>query len=278
MQRQPLPDWDVLHAPQHWRTVEFISDLHLQDSEPATLAALEQYLQRSRADALFVLGDLFEVWLGDDCLAGEAPARFEHRVRDLLRAASAQRPVFFMPGNRDFLLGQAGCSACGMALLADPTVLHFANQRWLLTHGDALCLDDTSYMAFRQQVRSAQWQQQFLQQSLAEREAQARAIRQHSEAHKQETGYADVDGPEVERWLDAAPAFAMIHGHTHRAADHPAGGTRLRHVLSDWDAHATPARSQVLQLQHTASGAQVRRWSPLETVAAGGGEDVRPAT
>lgn len=263
-----LPTWATLAAPADWTTVELISDLHLQAGEPATLAALLRYLDTSTADAVFILGDLFEVWVGDDGLTATA-CTFEQQVQSALVTAAQRRPVYFMAGNRDFLLGNAGLRACGMQGLSDPTVLEFAQRRWLLTHGDALCLTDTDYQRFRAQVRSTEWQQRFLQMPLAARQAQARAIRDLSEAHKRETGYADLDSGEVERWLDASGCGAMIHGHTHHAADHAAGASRTRHVLSDWDLHAKPPRAQVLRLERLASGGvTVQRHSPaLPSVA-----------
>ncbi|MDO8264066.1 MAG: UDP-2,3-diacylglucosamine diphosphatase, partial [Gallionella sp.] len=136
--------WPVLQAPSSWRHVDFISDLHLQASETATVQAWQDYMQSTRADAVFILGDLFEVWVGDDVIGGaldpdQAPG-FEARCAQILQAASRRLAIYFMHGNRDFLLGPAFASASGMTLLNDPTVLDFAGQRWLLSHGDALCL------------------------------------------------------------------------------------------------------------------------------------------
>ncbi len=204
------------------------------------------------ADAVFILGDLFEVWVGDD--AAQQPG-FLADCAQVLGATSARTALFFMHGNRDFLVGQAFLRERGAALLADPTVLDFAGNRWLLTHGDSLCLGDVDYLQFRDQVRSAQWQQTFLGKPLAEREAIGRALREQSEARKR-TGepYADVDPQAAIQWLSAAHATAMIHGHTHRPADHVLPGGRPRMVLSDWDAAAKPPRLEVLRL--TATGAQ----------------------
>lgn len=254
----PAPDqatrpWPVLTAPSTWRHIDIISDLHLQPGEPATLALWQHALQTSDADALFILGDLFEVWVGDDVLTPSAlpnaPPLFEALCAQTLHATSQRLPVFFMHGNRDFLLGDQAAQACGMTLLSDPTVLVFGAQRWLLSHGDALCLDDTEYMQFRTQVRSAQWQQQFLQQPLPERLALARALRASSEARKQSgAAYADVDTPAALAWLDHAQADTLIHGHTHHPKDHPLAPQRQRVVLSDWDASAVPARAEVLRL------------------------------
>ena len=242
-----VPPFEELAAPPHWRTVDFISDLHLQASEPATVAAFQHYLESTPADALFILGDLFEVWVGDDAL--REPGSFETQGCALLRAATQRLPVYFMHGNRDFLAGPDFLAACGINGLADPTVLAFGGQRYVLSHGDLLCLDDVDYQRFRIQARSADWQQQFLAQPLATRRAQARGIRQESEAKKQSgASYADVDGPAAVAWLQAAGAHTLIHGHTHRPALHGLALGLQRVVLSDWDAAALPPRLETLRL------------------------------
>lgn len=261
--RPTTPRIAELTAPAAWRVVDFISDLHLQASEPATPQAWAHYLAHTRADAIFMLGDLFEVWVGDDALASPADddeARFETRCADVLQQASRQRALYFMHGNRDFLFGPAAARACGLTLLDDPTVLSFGGQRWLLTHGDALCLDDADYLQFRAQVRSPGWQQAFLARPLAERRAIARGLRDQSEARKHSGApYADVDEGAARAWLQAAQAHRLIHGHTHRPADHALGPQAQRHVLSDWDAAATPARAEVLRLQWQPTGVQLQR-------------------
>lgn len=226
-----------------WTRIEFISDLHLRAEEPATVQAWQRYLQCCNADALFILGDLFELWIGDDA-AGD----FELGCADALRAAARVRPLFFMHGNRDFLVGSQFLDSCGIKLLTDPTVLGFAGQRWLLSHGDALCLDDTEYLAYRRQVRDPLWQRDFLARPVTERRAIAQAIRVHSETRKRVEGYGDVDADAVRRWLQAAQATTLIHGHTHRPADHDLGEGLRRVVLSDWDAQARPPRAEVLRL------------------------------
>lgn len=239
-----------LHAPAHWQVVDFISDLHLQASEPQTLQAWEHYLAGTCADAVFILGDLFEVWVGDDGLeGGDEDARFEQHCVDILRAAAARHALYFMHGNRDFLFGHAAAHAARLTLLDDPTVLVFGEQRWLLTHGDALCLDDRDYLQFRAQVRSLDWQQAFLAQPLAQRRAIARNLRLESEQRKRSgMAYADVDPALAREWLRTAAAPNLIHGHTHKPADHVMGSGLQRHVLSDWDAAAQPPRAQVLRL------------------------------
>ncbi len=247
-----IPEWQL---PAHWKTLDFISDLHLQASEPETVQAWQHYLQATTADAVFMLGDLFEVWVGDDCL--DESESFEARCAAMLRAASEQRALFFMQGNRDFLTGAHFDAVCGTQTLADPTVLDCANQRLLLSHGDALCLDDVDYQRFRALARTPAWQAGFLAQPLALRREQARAIRQESEARKHhEPGssssrtmpsYADLDTPATRVWLQAANANTLIHGHTHRPAEHDLGEGLNRIVLSDWDLAASPPRAQVLR-------------------------------
>lgn len=256
-------------APAHWQAVDCISDLHLQAGEAATFDAWRAWLARpidERADALLILGDLLEVWVGDDALQGEGPdAAFWRQCAQALRAHAQDTPTYFMAGNRDFLLGPAGLQACGMQALSDPTVLDFAGQRWLLSHGDELCVADTDYQRFRAQVRSAEWQQAFLAQPLAQREATARELRRQSEARKQASSgdpslWADVDAAAARQWLQAAGATTLIHGHTHRPGGHDLGGGLRREVLSDWDLGAPTPRAQVLRI--SAQGLQRR---PLKT-------------
>ncbi|MDD5029841.1 MAG: UDP-2,3-diacylglucosamine diphosphatase [Rhodoferax sp.] len=257
-----------MKAPAAWRCVDFISDLHLQASQPDTFLAWQHYLTSTPADAVFILGDLFEVWVGDDAAAPHANAQtetspdscadgalsFEARCQHTLTQASQRLALYFMHGNRDFLLGSAFARACGMTLLADPCMLVFDAQRWLLSHGDALCLDDTEYQQFRTLVRSADWQQAFLAKPLAQRQTIARALRAQSQARKASgAAYADIDRSAALEWLEHAGAATLIHGHTHQPADHllhsASGSTHQRRVLSDWDASARPPRLQVLRLQ-----------------------------
>ncbi len=235
-----------LLAPPGWRTADFISDLHLQASDAATFDTWRRYMQSTTADAVFILGDLFEVWVGDDALQ---PASFEAQCAQLIQETSARVPTFFMHGNRDFLVGQALMQACNSTLLADPTVLVFNGQRWLLSHGDELCIADTAYMAFRQQVRGGAWQKMFLAKPLAERQQIARGLRQQSEAAKKSAiDYVDLDSALATAWLRSASATTLIHGHTHKPRDHALPGGLQRVVLSDWDAQTTPPRAEVLRL------------------------------
>jgi UDP-2,3-diacylglucosamine hydrolase len=246
------PFWPVLQAPTDWRKIDFISDLHLHASELATFDAWQNYMQTTQADAIFILGDLFEVWVGDDVLeaeVGKAGAGFETRCAHVLKTAAQRLSIFFIHGNRDFLLGPAAAHYCGMTLLNDPTVLDFAGQRWLLSHGDALCLDDTDYQQFRAQVRSAPWQQAFLAKPLPERQTIASSLRAQSELRKRSgMAYADIDAQAACDWLNQAEASTLIHGHTHQPAHHDLGDGLMRMVLSDWDSTAIPQRGEILRL------------------------------
>jgi UDP-2,3-diacylglucosamine hydrolase len=240
-----------VHAPPAWRHIDFISDLHLGADTPETFAAWAAYLQGTPAEAVFILGDLFEVWVGDDArLDG-----FEACCTEVLAAAARQRHISFMVGNRDFLVGTRMLDACGVAALADPCVLNAFGQRLLLTHGDALCLADTEYQAFRTLVRSATWQTDFLAKSLEARRRFARDVRNQSEMRKRDhpssASWVDIDPPATLDWLRRANAQTLIHGHTHRPATEPLGDGCVRHVLSDWDLDHPPLRAEVLRLSAT---------------------------
>lgn len=246
----------VVKAAPAWRTLEFISDLHLKAGEAATFAAWQRYMAGTLADALFILGDLFEVWVGDDITAAtnDPDAAFARQCQQVLQATSTRLPVYFIQGNRDFLLGENFAKACGMTLLPDPTVLDFDDQRYLLSHGDALCLSDVAYQKFREQVRQAAWQNEFLGKPLAERQVIARGLRAQSAARKDSGAtYADVDTAAALSCMRAHDAKTLIHGHTHRPGDHVLDAETQppwrRLVLSDWDAVAQPPRLEVLRLQ-----------------------------
>ena len=279
MPTPPLPPQPVpcVQAPLHWQRVDFISDLHLDANEPATFDAWAQHMAHTPADALFILGDLFEVWVGDDT---QDP--FALHCMAVLKATAQRMPVYFMCGNRDFLVGPALLKATGMHALSDPTVLHIDAElgltagtqptRILLSHGDALCLDDHDYLAFRAQVRQHDWQTAFLAKPLVERQAYARSVRNTSEARKQShthnpdfAGYADVDSQAAIEWLRATDAKVLLHGHTHKPAMHDLGQGLSRWVLSDWHADSKPPRLEVLswQRQQAANATHGLQRSPL---------------
>ncbi len=248
----------VLPLPADWQCLEFISDLHLQADAPHTAHAWLDYLTQTRADAVFMLGDLFEVWIGDDVL--DDPQSFEAQCCARMHAIAAHRALFFMQGNRDFLTGAKFAERSGCTALPDPTCFEFAGQRYLLSHGDALCLDDTDYQRFRALARTAAWQQAFLQQPLETRRAQARGMREQSSSHQRTAlVYAELDHQASLDWLQAARATTLVHGHTHRPADHELAPGMRRIVLSDWDLDATPPRAEVLRLTR-AQGLQRLRW------------------
>jgi UDP-2,3-diacylglucosamine hydrolase len=237
-----------LEAPASWQVLDFISDLHLHAGEPLTFGAWARHMAASQCDALFILGDLLEVWVGDDVLDHPTEGPFWADVVAVLHEASTRFPIYFMPGNRDFLVGERFLAATGMRALPDPTVLGWQGQRWLLSHGDALCIADHPYQRFRAEVRSPQWKAAFLAQPLADRIRAARAMRQASETQKQSAAtWADVDPDAARQWLTENHCHRLIHGHTHHPAEHALGPGLVRCVLSDWDASSTPPRLEWLR-------------------------------
>lgn len=218
-------------------TALFISDLHLDDSRPRIVELFEFFLsnQARGADALYILGDLFEAYIGDDDDAA-LPARAASALKALNDSGV---PVYFMHGNRDFLLGESYAQRAGMTLLDDCTVADLYGTPTLLLHGDVLCTDDAAYLSFRKQVRDPAWQWMFLSQPLSARRAFAAKARDASRAHVSQTEMAimDVNQQAVEAALRAAKVARMIHGHTHRPAIHDFeldGAKARRIVLGDW--------------------------------------------
>lgn len=215
----------------------FISDLHLCSSRPAITSQFLAFLHTiaPQAEALYILGDFFEYWAGDDDLAQHATI-----IAALRQLADQGTRIYFMHGNRDFLIGEDFSAAAGLQLLPDPTLLTLYGRRVLLSHGDALCTDDVAYQAFRQQVRTSAWQQQFLQQDLSVRKAQIEALRQRSEQEKstKQQTIMDVNAEAVAQLLrDYDYPELLIHGHTHRPDSHQLqvdGHDSVRWVLGDW--------------------------------------------
>lgn len=230
-------------------SVGFISDLHLSPELPHTVAAFEALLQAPPTDALFILGDLFEAWIGDDMLDLD----FEARCADALRRASAQTPIHVMRGNRDFLLGQRFFAETGCTELPDPVVLHGFSESVLVSHGDELCQADIAYQRFRAEVRQASWQAAFLSRPLVERQGIADQMRAASQAHQRggmaqdAVTWADVDPELAVTWLTRADARLLLHGHTHRPQSQQMPAGWCRHVLSDWDLdHAPTPRAELM--------------------------------
>ncbi len=217
----------------------FISDLHLCSSRPAITKLFIGFLQTTaaKAEALYILGDLFEYWAGDDDLNDSLHSRI---VTALNALASSGTRIFFMHGNRDFLLGNRFAEAAGITLLTDPTLLNLYGKRVLLSHGDTLCTDDTAYQEFRSQVRSPAWQQVFLDQPLAARKSQIEVLRLRSEQEKSHKTMDTMDtNAEAVRALmrDYNYPELLIHGHTHKPSLHQLeidGHVSQRWVLGDW--------------------------------------------
>jgi UDP-2,3-diacylglucosamine hydrolase len=216
----------------------FISDLHLAPQRPAATDALFRFLTGTApaAERLYVLGDLFDYWIGDEALAEP----FNHRVADWFsRLASAGTRLFFMHGNRDFLIGERFAQAASMTLLQDETGVELYGKHTLLMHGDALCTDDVPYQRLRAMVRDPAWQLTFLAKPVAERIRMAQALRGESEHAKQSKSEAimDVAPATVDSVLRKHQYPRLIHGHTHRPARHEHlvdGKLCERFVLADW--------------------------------------------
>lgn len=215
-----------------------ISDLHLDDSRPRITALFEHLLASPEvrtAQALYILGDLVEAWIGDDDDA-QLPARVAAATRAVNDAGV---PVYFMAGNRDFLLGESFARRAGLTLLDDGTVHDIEGRRTLLMHGDVLCTDDIAYQAVRRQVRQPQWQAQILGMPLDARRAFAAKAREDSRAHtgSTEETIMDVNADAVGEAMRNAGVTRLIHGHTHRPAIHHFdldGQSVERIVLGDW--------------------------------------------
>ncbi|WP_018973796.1 UDP-2,3-diacylglucosamine diphosphatase [Rudaea cellulosilytica] len=214
-----------------------ISDLHLDPQRPRIMDLFADLLagEARRADALYILGDLFDSWIGDDDDAALATqvAQATRALRD------SGVPIWFMHGNRDFLLGADYAARAGMSLLADPSVVELGGERVLLMHGDTLCTDDTEYLKFRALVRDPRWQAQFLAKPLAERRAFAAQARGESQKHTSAARpeIMDVNQEAVVAAMRAHGVRRLIHGHTHRPATHRFqldGHAAERVVLGDW--------------------------------------------
>ncbi|MEM8982000.1 MAG: UDP-2,3-diacylglucosamine diphosphatase [Pseudomonadota bacterium] len=214
----------------------FISDLHLDPSAPEIGQQFLAFLTDAgrNADALYILGDLFEVWVGDD---DDAP--YTDAMVTAIRDYSESIPTFFMRGNRDFLIGERFATRTGVTVLDDPAVITLNEQPVLLSHGDQYCTDDVAYQAFRQQSRDPTWQQQILSLPLADRRVLAESLRQQSQhaMSGKDAAIMDVNAAAITAALRAADVTTMLHGHTHRPTVHRFlcdGAPCTRIVLGDW--------------------------------------------
>ena len=221
-------------------TLLFISDLHLNESRPDITRAFYVFLQQKAAgaEALYILGDFFDAWIGDD-----DDSELSQGVASALKQISDQGTrLFLMHGNRDFLLGKDYASRCGATLLDEGTVIDIYGCPTLLMHGDSLCIDDVPYQQFRNQVRMPAWQQQVLAQPLEVRRVMAASMRSQSESMNslKASDIMDVNTDEVSRVMQSAGVQRLIHGHTHRPARHPLeidNQPAERIVLGDWHSH-----------------------------------------
>ena len=218
-------------------TTLFIADLHLSDQRPAITNLFINFLNNEarQARALYILGDLFEAWLGDDCIL---PA-YETIIKSLKELTDNNVPVYFVHGNRDFLISKHFCELTGCELLDESTVISIDDQQYLVMHGDTLCTDDVKYQQFRSMVRNPEWQQQLLGKTPAERIALAKQYREISQTETAEKAadIMDVNQTEVENVMRAADVATLIHGHTHRPNIHKFeldGKPAQRIVLGDW--------------------------------------------
>lgn len=215
----------------------FVSDLHLDASRPRITELFIEFIRdkAANADALYILGDLFEAWIGDD-VADPAGDRVANALANLHQS---KVPVFFIHGNRDFLLGDAWSRRARVTLLADPSLIVIEGQPTLLMHGDLLCTDDVGYQAFRNQVHQPAWQREFLARSHKERSAFAIQAREESrrQTASKESSIMDVNDDTVATAMRAHKVTRLIHGHTHRPAIHDFdldGVAAQRIVLGDW--------------------------------------------
>lgn len=208
----------------------FTSDVHLDSENSVITHSFVDFLSRRApgAEALYVLGDLFEVWVGDDDYSA-----LNTRIADAFSALSAQGTrVYFMHGNRDFLLGQTYAERCGATLIQEPTIIECHGIRIALIHGDSLCTRDVEYMKFRKMVRTQRWQSEFLERSLVERHMIAQQARMQSKEHSSHkpSDIMDVTPQEVLNLLHELQVNCLVHGHTHRPAVHT---IRLQEPIND---------------------------------------------
>ena len=222
--------------------IHFISDLHLAFDTPKITQRFLRFLEKCTGQKLYIFGDFFEIWAGDDCLEDPKNSFVQEILNALQNATKKGVQIFLMHGNRDFLIGARFAAEAKITLLPDPFVLQLNNAKLLLSHGDALCTEDVAYQAFRAQTRDKNWQAAFLQKPFAERESIAKALRAQSEAAKkagQKSEYSqDVSDEAVLDLLAKNPSIhALIHGHTHKPNNHQHlinGQIIPRLVLSDW--------------------------------------------
>ncbi len=225
-----------INLPQTYRYMKqlFISDLHLQALDTPVTQHFFHFLDlyATQTDQLYILGDFFEYWIGDD-FTSELTEAVSQRLKAVKESGTE---LFFMAGNRDFLLGEDYAKQCGMQLLPDPYVMPAPQQHILLSHGDYLCTDDTEYLKFRQLSRSQEWQHAFLSKPLTDRIAFAQQARQQSKESQQDYKLIDLNDSAIEETLREYQCQLLIHGHTHHPGLRGVAESEFnRLTLSDWD-------------------------------------------
>lgn len=214
-------------------SIFFISDLHLEQNKPHLTKAFENFINSkiNSRDELFILGDFFEQWIGDD-----NEDSFIKSIKNILKAKTARGlKIHFMHGNRDFLIGDKFCEEVGVKLLDDPFIINLNGKKVMLMHGDSLCTDDKAYQDFRNLVRNKDWQEDFLSKDLMERKEVAKNLREISslENKSKDEAIMDVNQNEVLKVIRNYSIDVLIHGHTHRPCIHDENGVP-RMVLGDW--------------------------------------------
>lgn len=230
----------------------FVSDLHLQASMPRTTQAFFKFLwnQATQSKQLYLLGDIFEAWAGDDDISDP----YNQLVVEEFKKLSAEGvAIFWMAGNRDFLVGNQFALSCDITILPDPYVTTIANRLLVLSHGDAYCTDDIAYMQLRAKIRDTAWKNNFLALPLTQRKAIIENLRAGSREAQRNKSYdiMDVNADAIAALFAQAANATMIHGHTHKPARHEyqdGDKTRVRYVLSDWEMDGAAPRGDWLAI------------------------------
>lgn len=243
---------NTLTAPAHWTQIDFISDIHLSEDHLPTYHVWRNYLLNCKANAIFILGDLFEAWVGDDVILQDG---FERDCAVALQQASQQHAIFMLHGNRDFLTRKDFFDFTGIRQMNDPFCLHAFNHTYLLSHGDELCTDDKAYMELRSVVRSQEWQNQVLSLPLINRKQMADKIKADKLNTNSDTPETvdfykklDINHEVAINLLEQHQASCLIHGHTHQPQNGYLNNLLERWVLSDWELDSTHPRAEILCL------------------------------
>lgn len=219
-------------------TIAFISDLHLSAQRPSSISLFTDFMEKSGCllESVYILGDLFDYWIGDDASDELGYTKVEAALK---QTTDSGTKVYFIAGNRDFLVGNAFAARTGVKILEDMTILELENQRIMISHGDQFCIDDSEYLRMRKQFHDPAWQNAFLSKSIEERKAITMQLREKSEQSKMDKSMEimDVNEDEIKRVLEENTLDIIIHGHTHRPYVHAIelkGKSCRRYVLGEW--------------------------------------------